>query len=100
MSKSNPQGTTTYVLYGAHPEELQQATDFQTEINTEMPGEVILVDMHSADARALLSFYSITDNRTPQTFIIGGESDALNYHWTASLPQIGDVMHHLRQIGD
>jgi hypothetical protein len=99
MSQSNTRGSTTYVLYGSHPDELEQATAFQAEINAEMPGEVILLDMHSHDARALLAFYSITDVRTPLTLIIN-EADALHYTWTTSLPTIQDVKHHLRQIGD
>ena len=99
MSKSNPYGTTTYVIYGSHPEEEQQALDFQTEVNTEKPNQVILLEKNSRDAEELLLFYAITETRTPQVLIIG-ESDTMNYHWSTALPVASEILYRLNQIGD
>jgi hypothetical protein len=99
MSATNQRGSTTYVIYGSHPDDFVSAAAFQTQINADQPDEVILLDKNSNDARELMSFYAINDTRTPQTFLIS-ESDQLLYHWSSSLPAADDLLYRLHQLGD
>lgn len=99
LSVGNQRGATCYVIYGSHPDDIDSATEFQTEINAEHPGVVVLIDKHSNDARSLLQFYSISDNRFPMLLLVR-EDDSLSYHWTSTLPTVDDVIYRLHQIGE
>lgn len=99
MSVGNQQGSTCYVIFGSHPDDEKLATEFQEEINAEHPNKVYLVDKNSNDARQLLQFYAIHDNRFPMLLLVR-EDDSLSYHWSGTLPTIDDVIYRLHQIGD
>lgn len=98
MTSSNQRGSTTYVIHGSHPDDLEGAIDFQKRINGNRQGEVVLLEKNSNDTRALLSFYGIVDSRTPQLLIVR-ENDSLLYHWSGSLPAVEDILYRLRQLG-
>ena len=99
MAQSNVPGKLCYLIHGSHSGDLAQCQDFQTAVNAELPGKVILVDSNSREARELTGFFALTDHRLPVLLIVR-EDDSLAYHWTASLPTVDNTLYHLRQIGD
>ena len=99
MPEANIQGTVCYLIHGSHSSDLTQAQDFQTAINTQIPGKVYLVDDNAREAHELISFFALTDLRFP-IFLIVREDDSLAYEWTSTLPMVDDVLYRLHQIGD
>jgi len=92
-------GALCYVIYGSHPQDIAQANHFQNTVHEQLPNKIHLLDKNSSEARSLLDFYAITDNRYPISLLVQ-EDDTLAYQWTNNLPVTQDLVYHFRQIGD